>query len=180
MAAKKLLELTKSELRREIFRSTIFIVAFFVVSLAIFFTLPYDGLSNNRQAVLRLVVGLSLLLVVIVVLIRRILSAPLPQLKTLEALVVLLVQFICLFAGTYLLISHLDAGAFTEPLTHSSALYFTIVTFGTVGFGDITPHSDLARLLVSAQIIIDFVFIAAIIRALVAVAQASLQKSDFK
>jgi len=180
VAAKKLLELTKSELRREIFRSTIFIVAFFVVSLAIFFTLPYDGLSNNRQAVLRLVVGLSLLLVVIVVLIRRILSAPLPQLKTLEALVVLLVQFICLFAGTYLLISHLDAGAFTEPLTHSSALYFTIVTFGTVGFGDITPHSDLARLLVSAQIIIDFVFIAAIIRALVAVAQASLQKSDFK
>ena len=180
MAAKKLLELTKSELRREIFRSTIFIVAFFVVSLAIFFTLPYDGLSNNRQAVLRLVVGLSLLLVVIVVLIRRILSAPLPQLKTLEALVVLLVQFICLFAGTYLLISHLDADAFTEPLTHSSALYFTIVTFGTVGFGDITPHSDLARLLVSAQIIIDFVFIAAIIRALVAVAQASLQKSDFK
>lgn len=180
MAAKKLLELTKSELRREIFRSTIFIVAFFVVSLAIFFTLPYDGLSNNRQAVLRLVLGLSLLLIVIVVLIRRILSAPLPQLKTLEALVVLLVQFICLFAGTYLLISHLDAGAFTEPLTHSSALYFTIVTFGTVGFGDITPHSDLARLLVSAQIIIDFVFIAAIIRALVAVAQASLQKSDFK
>jgi len=180
VAAKKLLELTKSELRREIFRSTIFIVAFFVVSLAIFFTLPYDGLSNNRQAVLRLVLGLSLLLIVIVVLIRRILSAPLPQLKTLEALVVLLVQFICLFAGTYLLISHLDAGAFTEPLTHSSALYFTIVTFGTVGFGDITPHSDLARLLVSAQIIIDFVFIAAIIRALVAVAQASLQKSDFK
>ena len=180
MAAKKLLELTKSELRREIFRSTIFIVAFFVVSLAIFFILPYDGLSNNRQAVLRLVLGLSLLLVVIVVLIRRILSAPLPQLKTLEALVVLLVKFICLFAGTYLLISHLDAGAFTEPLTHISALYFTIVTFGTVGFGDITPHSDLARLLVSAQIIIDFVFIAAIIRALVAVAQASLQKSDFR
>jgi len=180
VAAKKLLELTKSELRREIFRSTIFIVAFFVVSLAIFFILPYDGLSNNRQAVLRLVLGLSLLLVVIVVLIRRILSAPLPQLKTLEALVVLLVKFICLFAGTYLLISHLDAGAFTEPLTHISALYFTIVTFGTVGFGDITPHSDLARLLVSAQIIIDFVFIAAIIRALVAVAQASLQKSDFR
>jgi len=178
IAAKKLLELSKSELRREIFRSTLFIVTFLIVSLAIFFTIPYDGLSDNRQAVLRLVVGLSLLLVVIVVLIRRILSAPLPQLKTLEALVVLLVKFICLFAGTYLLISHFDSGAFNEPLTHISALYFTIVTFGTVGFGDIAPQSDLARLLVSAQIIIDFVFIAAIIRALVAVAQASLQKSD--
>ena len=178
MAAKKLVELTKSELSREILRSTLFIVAFFSVSLAIFFMLPYDGMSHSHQALLRLVVGLSLLVVVIVVLIRRILSAPLPQLKTFEALVVLLVKFICLFAGTYLLISHFDSNAFNEPLTHISALYFTIVTFGTVGFGDIAPQSDLARLLVSTQIILDFVFIAAIIRALVAVAQASLQKSE--
>jgi hypothetical protein len=180
IAAKKILELSKSELRHEIVRSTFVILLFFVLSLVIFFMLPYDGMSHNHQAVIRLIVGLSLLLVVIVILIRRIMSSPIPQLKTLEALVILLVKFVCLFAGTYLLISHFDPTAFSESLTHISALYFTIVTFGTVGFGDITPQSELARLLVSAQIIIDFVFIAAVIRALVAVAQASLQKSDLQ
>ena len=38
-------------------------------------------------------------------------------------------------------------------------LYFTITTFGTVGFGDIAPLSRTGRLLVSLQIVLDLILI---------------------
>lgn len=44
---------------------------------------------------------------------------------------------------------------FSERLTHVDALYFTLTTFSTVGFGDIHPMSQGARLAVSIQIVLD-------------------------
>lgn len=178
MSAKKLADLTRKELRTEMLKSTLVVLAFCICAIGIFYLIPFDGMTTNSQAVLRIVLGIALLILVIALLFRRIMTAPIPQLKAMEALVVVLVKFICLFAGTYLAISHMNSDAFTEPLTHTSSLYFTIVTFGTVGYGDLTANSDFARILVSIQIILDFIFIAAIIRAFVAVAQLSLQKSQ--
>ncbi|MCX6403980.1 MAG: potassium channel family protein [Actinobacteria bacterium] len=178
MGAKNLADLTRKELRIEMLKSTLVVLAFCMCAVGVFFLIPFDGMTSNSQAVLRLVVGIVFLILVIALLFRRIMTAPLPQLKAMEALVVVLVKFICLFAGTYLAMSHMHSDSFTEPLTHTSALYFAVVTFGTVGYGDLTAHSDFARMLVSAQIILDFIFIAALIRAFVAVAQLSLQKSQ--
>ena len=48
-----------------------------------------------------------------------------------------------------------SASAFSEPLSRTDALYFTTSTFATVGFGDITPVSQLARGVVSVQMIAD-------------------------
>ncbi len=48
-----------------------------------------------------------------------------------------------------------DPAAFTETLSRSDALYFTIVVFSTVGFGDITPDAEAARLVVGGQILLD-------------------------
>ena len=45
--------------------------------------------------------------------------------------------------------------------TRLDALYFTAVTMGTVGFGDIQAVGQLARGLVTAQILFDVAFIAA-------------------
>ena len=44
---------------------------------------------------------------------------------------------------------------FTERLDHTRVLYFTITVFSTVGFGDITPRADLARIIVSIQMLLD-------------------------
>ena len=43
----------------------------------------------------------------------------------------------------------------THQLTRTDALYFTVTTFTTVGFGDIIPASQGARLVVTAQMILD-------------------------
>jgi hypothetical protein len=38
-----------------------------------------------------------------------------------------------------------------EPLSRTDALYYTITVFSTVGFGDITPRADLARIVTMVQ-----------------------------
>ena len=178
MSPRKLAELSREELRREIIKSTLVILGFTIVVTALFFAIPFDGFARNSHAVARLVVGLVVLGFVVALFLRRIMTAPVPQLKAVEALVIVLVKFICLFSGTYLAMSHVDSGAFSATLTHTSSLYFTIVTFGTVGYGDLVAQSDVARMLVSAQIVIDFIFIAALVRVFVTVAQMSLQKDE--
>lgn len=178
MSPRKIAELSRAELRREILKSTLVILSFSAASIAIFFTIPFNGIAQNSHAVVRLLVGLVVLGLIVALFIRRIMTAQVPQLKALEALVIVLVKFICLFSGTYLAMSHIESASFSVALTHTSALYFTIVTFGTVGYGDIVAQSDVARLLVSAQIVIDFIFIAALVRAFVAVAQISLKKGE--
>jgi hypothetical protein len=54
---------------------------------------------------------------------------------------------------------------FTERLDHTRALYFTITVFSTVGFGDITPRADLARIIVSIQMLLDLVILGSVVRA---------------
>jgi hypothetical protein len=50
-----------------------------------------------------------------------------------------------------------------------------VVTFGTVGFGDITPTSDLGRLVASAQVILDLVFIGLIVRVILGASKRTLE-----
>jgi Ion channel len=58
----------------------------------------------------------------------------------------------------------LDPITFSDRLTMSGSLYFTITVLSTVGFGDITPVADAARLTVSVQMICDLVVIAIIVK----------------
>ena len=51
------------------------------------------------------------------------------------------------------------AGYFSEPLTRSSALYFSVTVFSTVGFGDITAKTDPARLVVTGQMLLDVILL---------------------
>lgn len=52
------------------------------------------------------------------------------------------------FAVVYFL---LPAGQFSQPLTPLDAVYFSVITITTTGFGDITAHGVLAKLFVSLE-----------------------------
>jgi len=59
------------------------------------------------------------------------------------------------YAGVFFTIYHLDPNAFTGKINgYSDFLYFSTVTFATVGYGDISPLSQLARLLVVTEIFV--------------------------
>jgi hypothetical protein len=56
--------------------------------------------------------------------------------------------------------------AFTQELNRTDALYFTISVFSTVGFGDISPRSETARLVLSAQLLLDLMILGVVVRVL--------------
>ncbi|MFJ9775219.1 potassium channel family protein [Kitasatospora sp. NPDC101157] len=63
------------------------------------------------------------------------------------------------FAAAYYVIAA-RPGDFNGLHTRLDALYFTVVTLATVGYGDITPAGQAPRLLVILQIGYNFVFLA--------------------
>ncbi|MFM9500239.1 potassium channel family protein, partial [Streptomyces galilaeus] len=55
----------------------------------------------------------------------------------------------------------LVGGSFSEAISRTDVLYFTMTVFSTVGFGDISPRSETARLLVTGQVTASLLLIAA-------------------
>ena len=62
--------------------------------------------------------------------------------------------FVLGFAWLYQQLEITDPGSFSEPLSKMSAVYFTVAVLSTVGFGDIRPIDDLARGVVTAQMVL--------------------------
>ncbi|MFI5533602.1 potassium channel family protein [Kitasatospora sp. NPDC051853] len=75
------------------------------------------------------------------------------------AMAILLLSALTLvvFASTYYAL----ADEFTGLSTRIDALYFTVVTLATVGFGDVTPSGQAARVVVMLQILYTLVFLTA-------------------
>jgi hypothetical protein len=133
------------------------------VILAAYYLLPFNHLSDSRN-VLRLGAVAALVAAVAVWQIRRISLAALPELRAVEALGIIVAVFLVGFSIIYLSMSHNSARTFTQDLDHTRALYFTVSVFSTVGFGDITPRTDTARLVVAAQMLLDLAIIGAVVR----------------
>jgi hypothetical protein len=126
--------------------------------VVIYYLLPLDRFSAG-VAVTVLVIGLVALVGLITLQVRSIVASRFPGLRAVEALATSLPLFLVLFASTYLVTATESAGSFSQPLTHTDALYFTVTVFATVGFGDITAKSEAARLVVTGQMILDLIII---------------------
>jgi hypothetical protein len=64
----------------------------------------------------------------------------------------------------------------THTLTRTDALYFTVTVFATVGFGDISATSQVARCFVTAQMILDLLVLGLGVRVFVGAVQRSRQQ----
>jgi voltage-gated potassium channel len=75
---------------------------------------------------------------------------------------IVIVLLICLslvvFATAYLGLSR--DGEMSGLRTRTDSLYFTVVTLATIGYGDIHPSGQAARLVVIVQVAYNFVFLA--------------------
>jgi len=142
-----------------------------VVLFALYFLIPLGWIEGMSQAV-TMAAALAVLLVVTVWQVRAILRSPQPGLRGIEALATIAPLYLLLFAMTYLLMARDEPAAFTaESLTRVDTLYFTITIFSTVGFGDISPASEPARLLVSGQMILNLIVLGAGVKLLTAAVQ---------
>jgi voltage-gated potassium channel len=123
------------------------------VTLAAYFAAPLDRPLNR---VTGLLFGAALLLFVLVVAlqVRLILRSPWPRLQAIRTLAVGVPLLIVVFASSYCTLDTDQPGSFSEPLNKTDALYFTVTVFATVGFGDISPVTELARVLVTVQMVV--------------------------
>jgi hypothetical protein len=145
------------------------------LSLAAYFWLPLPSRSDPVTIVL-LVIGLAALVVVVTWHVREIATSDYPRMRAIEALAVALPMYLLLFAATYFVLARSSATNFNETLSRADTLYFTVTVFSTTGFGDIAPHSDYARMVVTSQMIANMVFLGFGIRQLTTATQIGLRR----
>ena len=148
------------------------------VLVALYYFIPVDEEWRVSSAV-RAVVALALFVAVLIWQIRKVLTSRYPGLRAIEALAVTLPLFLLLFAMTYFLMSLHGSGTFSqEQLSRTDALYFTITMFATVGFGDISPVSQSARVVVMFQMLLDLVILGVGVNAFVHAAKLGRERQS--
>ncbi|MFB4300895.1 potassium channel family protein [Actinomadura sp. NTSP31] len=143
--------------------------------LVVYFTVPLHG-EFRPLTVVVLACGLAALGAVVTWQARSIARDDRPRLRALEALATSVPLFLVMFAMAYLLMGNGGPDAFSEPLSRVDALYFTVTVFATVGFGDIAPRSQPARLLTMVQMLADLAIIGLVARVFLAAVQRGLQR----
>ena len=146
-----------------------------VVLVALYYMLPLDHI---KSVPLTLTGGLLILLAGIAWQLHAIVRASQPAVRAIEALASTVPLFLLLFAAIYVTMAQASPANFsTHGLTRTDALYFTVTTFATVGFGDISAASQSARLLVTGQMVLDLLVLGLGIRAFVGAVQLGRQQA---
>jgi hypothetical protein len=138
--------------------------------VALYASVPLAG-TPDRGLALRLVALLVVLCAALGWQIRSVTRSGYPGLRAVEAVAVSVPALVLGFALAYVRTADADPAAFSEALTRLDAAYFATTVFSTVGFGDITPRSDTARVLVTAQMVANLVTVGIIVRVLFGAAQ---------
>lgn len=163
--------------RRDIVATLVRTVAGTVAVLVVYATLPVTDPAEGAVLVL-LVVGLVAVGAVGVLQIRSIVRAPAPLLRAAEVVGLVVPLYLVFFALVYLVVDGQGTDAFTEPLSRIDAVYFAVTVFTTVGFGDISPTSAGARVVVTVQMIANLVVLGLGVRILVGAVREGLARRE--
>lgn len=169
-------ELPAARRRRLIFWAVLRGVLSTAVLVVLYYALPLDKPWNGDTAV-RVLIGLLVFAGITVWQVRVIAGSRYPGLKAFEALGLIVPFYLLLFASTYFVMERASAANFTQPLTRTDALYFSVSVFSTVGFGDIAPKSEAARVLLTVQMLGDLAFLGAGARVLLGAVRRGQQRT---
>ncbi len=156
--------------RRRLWQTLVAVLGATAILIGLYAWLPAAG-RTDAATLIRLLVGLIVYVTVLAFMFRSIGRSDHPGLRAAEALVVAFVALVVGFAFVYRSLYHGDSQAFSEPLDKVGGIYFALTVFSTVGFGDIVPKTDTARIVVSIQYIFDLVIIVGVARLFVTAAQ---------
>ena len=168
-------ELPRATRRRLIIRAVLRGVAVTTVLVVLYYFLPLDRPWDSDTAV-RLLIGLLVFAGLAVWQVRAIIGSRYPGLRAAEALGLIIPLYLLLFASTYFVMERASAANFTQPLTRTDALYFSVTVFTTVGFGDITAKSETARVVLIVQMLADLALLGAGVRVLLGAVHRGRQR----
>jgi hypothetical protein len=170
-------DLDRRQQQRLALRSAMRIVSSTVVLVLLYALLPAASNSSARTLI-QLLIGLAVFLGMLAWQVIKILDAEHPEVRAVETLALAVPVLIVVFAFTYLSLSHAKTSNFSESLDHVGAVYFTVTVISTVGFGDIVARTDIARILVCTQILLDLWLIVGIARTVVFAARVGVRRRE--
>lgn len=122
---------------------------------------------------LGLVIGLVALVCIAPFAVRRavaVSNSSAPLLAAAEAILIIVAMLVFGFSSVYLAIGR-DAGQFDGLETRLDAVYFTVTTLSTVGYGDVHATGQMARGVVTLQILFDLSLLAVSVKLLLGAAR---------
>ncbi|MEU8776232.1 potassium channel family protein [Streptomyces sp. NPDC048606] len=146
-----------------------------VLLTALYYLAPLDY-GFGVATVAGLLGGLLVFGWVVVLQVNAIARSRYPRLRAVEALATAVPLFLLLFSATYFLLSRSAPEAFTEPLSRTDALYFTMTVFATVGFGDIVPTTGGGRVLTTVQMAADLIVVGLVAKLLFGAVRIGLSR----
>jgi voltage-gated potassium channel len=161
--------------RRVIVRSALRILAMTAGLLVLYAFVPVPG-TSGAGAFVGMVIGLAVFLSLVGWQLRTIVRADHPLIRAVEVVAMALPLLAVVFAFTYLSISRADSASFSESLNRVDAMYYTVSTISTVGFGDIAAESDVARALVTLQMLFDLALLAGLVRLVILATRTGMQR----
>jgi hypothetical protein len=121
-----------------------------------------------------LIAGLALVAFVVANLLRFVLRAPSVNVEVLCASLSAYLMLGLMWTMAYWLVDQLTPGAFAfngnaerQSIRGFNAFYFSFITLSTVGYGDITPVSKVARMLAAMEAMTGLLYVAVLIARLV-------------
>jgi hypothetical protein len=93
------------------------------------------------------------------------------RLRAVEAVMTSGPLVIGLFAALHYVIAHLSPSSYTQPMTRLDALYFTVTTFATDGYGDLSAESQTARLASLVQMVRGLFLVGVIAKLMLSITQ---------
>jgi voltage-gated potassium channel len=177
MSEPSIQELSPATRRRLVIASVLRGLLVTTVLVVLYYLLPLDR-GWDTAAVARLIVGLLVFTAMVGWQVRVIAASRFPGMRAFEALGLVLPFFLLLFASTYFVMQQGAPTNFSEPLTRTDGLYFTVTVFATVGFGDITPKSEGARIVVIIQMLADLALLGAGARVLLGAVHRGRQRTS--
>jgi voltage-gated potassium channel len=169
-------DLATSPPRRRVLAVAVRATLTVVVLVTLYYVLPLTSRSGE-STLAALLAGLAVITGLIVWQIRAIVRARHPGLRAIEMLALVIPTFLLVFAAGYYVASQTNPAAFSEPLSRSDALYFSITVFATVGFGDISPVAEGLRLVVAVQMLADLLLVGLVLQAVLNAVRRGVEQS---
>jgi hypothetical protein len=128
------------------------------IAVANYYLVPVTGQFGDLSGVLFVVVLIVLIALVGAQIVRQARAGSDPSVR-IRSLLVLLYPIIVVFALSYYVMQVRDPQQFANLTSRTDSLYYTVVTLGTVGYGDVHPVGELAKIVTMVQIVFDLVVI---------------------
>ena len=110
--------------------------------------------------------------------VRNILISDVPRLRAVQTVAVGVPMLLLVFASVYVQIETSQPNSFSETLSRTDALYFTVTVFSTVGFGDIAPKSELARIVTMSQMLTGLIVLGLVAKVVFGAVQTAVARRE--